>query len=205
MIPKRSILVTAIMYPALSLSGPVPGVAQTLSVRSVVKLPVHEYVKAAVGGGVQWRTGKLLLDAQVAGGTEHSYPCGVLIPPGTDCPPVESALYFLSALVGRQLPFASSEKWRLDGAVLGGLSLLDTQSTTTHLTGAFGAEVSRKVAGNLRLGAVTRAWLLFPPFGSTREPVVLTLANPATEDCYSCPNPRADLIPVFDFGFMISF
>jgi hypothetical protein len=201
MIPKRSILVAAILYPALSLGGPLPALAQTLSVRSVVKWPVHDEVRTAFGGGVQWRTaGKLLVDVQVAGGTEHSSPCGVLTLPGADCSPVDRDLSFLSALAGRHLAFASSEKWRLDGAVLGGLSLLHTNATTTHLTGAFGVEVSRKIAGNLRVGAVSRAWLLFPPFGAYREPVAV-----AVEDCYYCANPRDDLIPAFDFGFLIAF
>jgi hypothetical protein len=68
--------------------------------------------------------------------------------------------------------------------------MLDSNHTTTHLTGAFGLDVSRALAGTLRLGAVTRAALLFPPFRT---------------GCEDCALPRGDMIPAFDFGLMISF
>jgi hypothetical protein len=190
MITLRNLFFGAAVCSAFSLGMAEPGFAQSLSLRSVVKWPLHDRLGTAVGGGVQLRTaGKFILDIQGAGGTELRSPCGGgLIPPGTDCSPVERDFTFMSLLVGYPAASLSSGKWTLDSVFLGGLS----GAMGLHLTGALGIEGSRRLAGSLRIGAQTRAALLFPPFNFERE-------------CVDCFQRSDDMIPVFDFGLLISF
>jgi hypothetical protein len=186
MITRRNLFFGAAMCSVFSLGIAVPAFAQSLSLRSVVKWPMHDDLSTAIGGGVQLRTaGKFILDIQLAGGTERYSRCNVFTPPGTDCSPVERDYAFLSALVGYPAATVSSGKWRLDTVFLGGL-------TGIHLTGALGFEGSRRLAGSLRIGAQTRASLLFPSFNFDRG-------------CDDCSPPPHDMFPVFDFGLMISF
>jgi hypothetical protein len=190
MIPKRSILIVAMLYLALSLSGPTPGVAQTLSARSVVKWPIAEGLGRATGGGVQLRFFRnVVLDIEVSGGTEQDIPCGFFTPPGTDCTPVDIDLTYYSALIGYQVAVELWDKWRVSSTWLGGMSILESSSAKKHLAGAFGLEASRTLVGSLRLGLASRAWLLVT----------------GREHCLDCTAVRENVIPGFDVAVMISF
>jgi hypothetical protein len=191
MITRRNLFFGPALATVFSLGIAVPGFAQSLSVRSVVKWPMHDELSTAFGGGVQLRSaGKFIFDIQGAAGTERHSPCGGLVFPGTDCTPVDHDMSFFSMLVGYPAASASSGKWRLDVEFLGGMSILSYSGA--HLTGAFGLEGSRGLTGSLRIGALTRASLLFPPFSFRGQ-------------CDDCPEPRDDMIPAIDFGFMVKF
>src|SRR5262245_63631298 len=99
MITRRNLFFGAALGAMLSLGMAIPAFAQSLSMGSIVKWPVHDELSTVVGGGVQLRSaGNYLLDIQLARGTERYSPSCGLVLPGTDCTPVDRDLSFFSIL-----------------------------------------------------------------------------------------------------------